>query len=65
MGCPRWILTLSPKRLFPAQVIESMSAGQPVVGLLVVLAPPLDVGLVGGGGHEPNSPSAHAASPCR
>jgi hypothetical protein len=45
-----WILTLSPKLVLPAQVIESMTTGQPVVCVLVVLAVVLDVGLVGGGG---------------
>ena len=45
-----WILTLSPKLVLPAEVIESMTTGQPVVRVLVVLAVVLDVGLVGGGG---------------
>jgi hypothetical protein len=30
-----------------------MSTGQPVVRVLVVLPVPIDVGFVGGGGHEP------------
>src|SRR5882757_10661467 len=38
-----WILTLSPKLVLPAQVIESMTAGQPVVRVLIVLPVPLDV----------------------
>ena len=45
-----WILTLSPTLVLPAQVIESMTTGQPVVLVLLVLAVVLDVGLVGGGG---------------
>ena len=45
-----WLLTLFPTLVFPAQVIESMTPGQPVVCGLVVLPVPLDVGLVGGGG---------------
>ena len=48
-----WILTLSPKLLFLAQVSESMTTGQPVVRVLVELPVPIDVGLVGGGGVEP------------
>jgi hypothetical protein len=44
---------LSPTLVFPARVIESMTTGEPVVRVLAVLAVPLDVGLVGGGWHEP------------
>jgi hypothetical protein len=36
--------------VLPAQVIESMTTGQPVVRVLVVLPVPLDVSLVDGGG---------------
>jgi hypothetical protein len=39
---------LSTTLVLPAQVIEPMTAGEPVVCVLVVLAV-LDVGLVGGG----------------
>jgi hypothetical protein len=45
-----WILTLPTTVVLSAQVIESMTAGQPVVRVLVVLPVQLDVGLVGGGG---------------
>jgi hypothetical protein len=40
-----WVLTLFPTLMFPAQVIESMTAGQPVVRVLVVLPVPLGVSL--------------------
>jgi hypothetical protein len=45
-----WVLTLFPTLVFPAQVIESMTTGEPVVRVLAVLAVPLDVSLVVGGG---------------
>ena len=56
-----WILTLSPTLVLPAQVIESMTTGQPVVLVLLAPAVVLDVGLVGGGGQKP-SPAANSRS---
>jgi hypothetical protein len=39
------LVTPSPTLVLPAQVIESMTTGQPVVRVLVVLPVALDVGL--------------------
>jgi len=43
-------LTLSTTLVLPAQVTESLTTGQPVVRVLVVLAEVLDVSLLDGGG---------------